>query len=180
MALMFASARDASLSAENACVAVSVDKLEVRRVRSGFIGSPITHQAGDNVVFAACFAVLAVCAGVALIALRRQKPTMTQLLNGAYRCVVCHTNWPRLLTARAETVFAPCPECSGRCDAVGISAISVDEAWSRKRHADFERFYMARELKQKQDAAELKKVTTAELDALPVEENIVPWTKRKK
>jgi hypothetical protein len=66
-----------------------------------------------------------------------------------YRCNPCSTNWP------PTTEFQDCPECQART-AFGRNADPIDlsEALSRKRHADFNRFYEDREAKRLADEIE--------------------------
>lgn len=69
----------------------------------------------------------------------------------AYRCTNCSTNWP------PTGEFAVCPECGDTCSPMGqASPIPVGEAVSRKRHAEFERFYVDWEARRM--AAELEAV----------------------
>ncbi len=57
----------------------------------------------------------------------------------AYRCSNCAVNWP------PTSEFQPCPQCESKTDMIGnTDPIDVSEALSRKRHADFERYYSAR------------------------------------
>lgn len=53
----------------------------------------------------------------------------------AYRCPMCLVNWPH------HSLYQPCPECGEQTSAIrDIEPIDADEALSRKRHADFERY----------------------------------------
>lgn len=99
----------------------------------------------------------------------RQTGRATVMLAGALRCSQCRTNWPRLNDSRGRAVFAPCPECAAaglesRLDTmVTATAIDVELAWSRKRHADFEVF--GREWDAKR-LAEFEAAALAEIAAL--------------
>lgn len=69
----------------------------------------------------------------------------------AYRCTNCSTNWP------PTGEFAVCPECGDNSSPMGQAVpIDVAVAVSRKRHAEFERFYAEREAARM--AAELESV----------------------
>lgn len=64
----------------------------------------------------------------------------------AYRCSTCLTNWP------PTTEFQACPECDERTSFMGnADPIDPAEALSRKRHADFEKYYADRSAKQLND-----------------------------
>jgi hypothetical protein len=67
----------------------------------------------------------------------------------AYRCNPCSTNWPASVkVADVTETFNPCPECDGKTDFLSnATPIEDTEAISRKRHADFERWYADREAK---------------------------------
>ena len=76
----------------------------------------------------------------------------------AYRCNPCSTNWP------PSSDYNPCPECEGKTDFFSnTDSIDADEALSRKKHADFERFWEERE--SKRQAAESKALAD-ELDRI--------------
>lgn len=56
----------------------------------------------------------------------------------ARRCSLCAINWPD------TDDYKMCPECldedgTDRCR--DVKPLSLDEAWSKKMHAEFERFY---------------------------------------
>lgn len=56
-----------------------------------------------------------------------------------YRCGICGVSWPD------DRAFDPCPECEQPTQRMSMmEPLSLDEAWTRKRHADFERFYARR------------------------------------
>ena len=61
----------------------------------------------------------------------------------AYRCSNCCVSWP------PTSEFQPCPECESKTDFIGnTDPMDAKEALSRKRHADFEKFYSERSAKQ--------------------------------
>ena len=66
-----------------------------------------------------------------------------------YRCPVCLVNWP------PTREFTTCPECESKTDFItNDNPMDVKEALSRKRHADFEKFYAERSAKQAGDELE--------------------------
>jgi hypothetical protein len=94
----------------------------------------------------------------------------------ALRCVICNEDWPlvpglfgiarpeRFMALVQETRTDPeraklqCPVCLGSVHvADNLNPLPVDQAWSKKRHADFDRFYEARGQRDVLTRAELEK-----------------------
>lgn len=104
-------------------------------------------EAGESSMAPVVVAFAVVAAGLFLIYRANQRVDRTDSVKqpGSLRCVDCGTAWPRTMKSR-KPVFNPCPECEGKCDVMtNDTPIPLEEAWSRKKHADFERFYAARE-----------------------------------
>lgn len=69
----------------------------------------------------------------------------------ALRCPQCLTNWPAtaIKTEKETITFQPCPECGVPTSFMtNAEPLDDDEATSRQRHADFEKFYAEHAAKQ--------------------------------
>jgi len=51
------------------------------------------------------------------------------------RCSPCGINWPRIAD------FCKCPECGGDTSVMNSTPLPLAEAYSLKRHAEFERYF---------------------------------------
>lgn len=59
----------------------------------------------------------------------------------AYRCTTCSENWP------LRPTFHTCPKCTGvTWPAHNVEGPDVNEAESRRKRLEFERYYEQREL----------------------------------
>ena len=68
----------------------------------------------------------------------------------ARRCSKCKTLWPdeRYVGADGEArMYEKCPECQAITELVEEEPIGVAEADDRRKHAEFDRYYAAREEK---------------------------------
>ena len=64
------------------------------------------------------------------------------------RCPQCLVNWPHSIKDGDQIIqFATCPECDSKTDYTCGDPMDDDEALSRKRHADFEKYYVERSAK---------------------------------
>lgn len=58
----------------------------------------------------------------------------------ALRCSDCGIAWPA-----DQELYGSCPVCEGETSEVAEQPMDAEIALSAKRHADFERFYQARQ-----------------------------------
>jgi len=90
---------------------------------------------------------------------RRRAFVMVPSMAGSLHCAECDIHWPRVYA-----LYKACPECGRVCVMMAMGQpIPETEARSRRLHAEFERFYQARESRRMlATQGEIERLPTAE------------------